>query len=59
MLPNFMDLFGWSIPFLCEKVSEMLYHITVANQTTETPTAGPNEEELKKAIVQPKSKFSE
>jgi len=27
LLPNFMDLFGWSIPFLCEKISEIFFHV--------------------------------
>jgi len=27
MLPNFMNLFEWSVPFVIEKITELMYHM--------------------------------
>ena len=31
LLPNFMNLFSWSIPFVIEKVTEIFFHMIKPN----------------------------
>ena len=35
LLPNFMNLFTWSIPFVIDKCSEVLYHLIKPDQKIE------------------------
>merc|ERR1711902_185444 len=41
-LPNFMDVFTWSLPFVAEKVTDMLYSIVSYENEAEVEPAGPD-----------------
>lgn len=54
ILPNFMDLFSWSIPFVIEKVLEVMYN--VVNSKGNTAAAGDGEKirEIEESIKESK-----
>ncbi len=45
-----MNLFAWSIPFLCEKVTEMFYHVMNSKQMASASSGGAPEDPTKSAI---------
>lgn len=69
-LPGDMDLFSWSMPFLAEKVTEMLFHIVGHNAAfspksakeldqidfSKMMIAQPNDKETKREILRTKVK---
>lgn len=43
-----MNLFEWSIPFVCEKITEMLYNITMFKGSSKQVTDSVQEVEIVK-----------
>jgi hypothetical protein len=52
LLPNFMNLFTWSIPFVIEKCTEVLYHLIKPDEKFEGKGDLPVEFYMNKEILE-------
>jgi serine/threonine-protein phosphatase 2B catalytic subunit len=56
-LPNFMNIFEWSIPFVTEKISDMFHDIIAQEPDEENEKENVNEKESKIQAIKKKIKF--
>lgn len=58
-MPQGMDLFKWSVPFLMEKIGDMMEHLMKKSRANEIAESAEGEDDVTKILEQQKAEQNE